>query len=218
MAKNVKVKICGITNWPDAKRACEAGADFLGFNFYRESPRYIAPSKARGIVARLPRHVASVGVFVNASEDDIRRIARQVGLKCVQLHGDETPDFVAQLSRSRPAIKVIKAIRIRKTFRAREVTRFKNASAILLDGFDRRRPGGTGRTFNWLLARRTNAHRIFVAGGLKPENVAEAIRIAQPYAIDVCSGVESSPGKKDPAKIVGLMRAVNGFRYVNGGK
>jgi phosphoribosylanthranilate isomerase len=216
--RKVKVKICGITNWPDARGACEAGADFLGFNFYRQSLRYIHPSKARQIIRRLPKKVSSVGIFVNEPEDHICRIARAVGLKYIQLHGDETPEFVSRLRGLLPAIGVVKAIRVRKTLQARQLTPFKDASAILLDGFDGHRRGGTGRTFNWAFARRATAQRIFLAGGLTPENVVEAIRLARPYAVDVCSGVEFSPGKKDAAKMIGLLRAVNRFRSTGKGK
>lgn len=209
--KKVKVKICGVTNWPDARCACDAGADFLGFNFYRRSPRYIDPVRARAIVRRLPKGTASVGIFVNEPEDDLVRIAKIVGLNYVQLHGDETPAAVSRLRRALPTVRIIKAIRVRKTFHVKQLSRFRDATAILLDGFDGRRLGGTGKTFDWPLAARANGQtRIVLAGGLTPENIAEAIRAVRPYAVDVCSGVESSPGKKDRAKIKALMRAVNG--------
>jgi len=205
MAK-VKVKICGITNWTDARRAVEAGAQFLGFNFYRPSPRYIQPAAARRIIRRLPDGIAAVGVFVNESEANMLAIAHRVGLDYLQLHGDERPEKVARLKREIP---VIKAVRVRDSFRPKQLDSFGRASAILLDGFDVRRHGGTGKTFNWNLARGSNgSRRIFLAGGLTPENVAEAIRVARPYAVDVCSGVEARPGKKDPARIVALMWAV----------
>jgi phosphoribosylanthranilate isomerase len=201
----VKVKICGITNWTDARRAVEAGAEFLGFNFYRPSPRYIHPAAARRIVRRLPKRVAAVGVFVNAPEESMLAIARRVGIRYLQLHGDEPPELVARLKRKIP---VIKAIRMRDSFQPSELADFKQATALLLDGFDKSRYGGTGKTFNWQLARRSNGMRIFLAGGLGPENVAEAIQTARPYAVDVCSGVEARPGRKDPARLVALMGAV----------
>jgi len=205
MAK-VKVKICGITNWTDARRAVEEGAQFLGFNFYRPSPRYIQPAAARRIIRRLPDGIAAVGVFVNESEANMLAIAHRVGLDYLQLHGDERPEQVARLKREIP---VIKAVRVHDSFRPKQLDSFGRASAILLDGFDVRRHGGTGKTFNWNLARGSNgSRRIFLAGGLTPENVAEAIRVARPYAVDVCSGVEARPGKKDPARIVALMWAV----------
>jgi phosphoribosylanthranilate isomerase len=206
----VKVKICGITNWTDARRAVAAGADFLGFNFYPPSPRYIAPAKARRIVRRLPEHVTVVGVFVNEPEEKMLQIARSVGLDYLQLHGDESPELVSRL---KPAFPVIKALRVKKTFRPSELAQFKRAAAILLDGFQPRRFGGTGKTFNWDLARRARrSGRIFLAGGLTPENVADAIRAARPYAVDVCSGVEAQPGKKDPARVKAMMQAVEDSR------
>jgi phosphoribosylanthranilate isomerase len=208
----VKVKICGITNWTDAKRAIAAGADLLGFNFYPGSPRYITPARARRIVRRLPKGVAAVGVFVNETEDRTIEIARAVGLDYVQLHGDESPASVARIARTLP---VIKAIRVRKPFRGSQIAPFKRVGAILLDAFDRRARGGTGKTFDWALARSAKRYgRIFLAGGLTPENVGEAIRIARPYAVDVCSGVEASPRKKDPVRMKNLMLAVRAARKV----
>jgi phosphoribosylanthranilate isomerase len=205
----VRVKICGITNWTDARQAVADGADILGFNFYAGSPRYVRPAKAKVIVRRLPKRIVAVGVFVNESEPKMLEIARAVGLDAVQLHGDEPPAMVERLRRSRPAIGVIKAIRVRKSAVAKELGRFEGASALLLDGFDRRARGGTGKTFDWGIARRAKRYgRIFLAGGLTPENVGEAIRAARPYAVDVCSGVEAKPGKKDAARLKDLMRAV----------
>jgi phosphoribosylanthranilate isomerase len=202
----VKVKICGITNSQDAKRAIEAGADLLGFNFYAGSSRYVAPAKARRIVRQLPKSISMVGVFVNETETKMLEIASTVGLDYLQLHGDESPDTIARLGLTLP---VIKAVQARQSFRPAQLSRFKTASAILLDGFDGRHRGGTGKTFNWEIARRSKPYgRIVLAGGLRPDNVGEAIRVAKPYAVDVCSGVESKPGKKDPAKMKALMSAV----------
>jgi phosphoribosylanthranilate isomerase len=201
----VKVKICGVTNWTDARQACEAGADFLGFNFWPRSPRYITPAKAHRIVRRLPEGIASVGVFVDETEAKMLKIARAVGLDYLQLHGDESPDSVARLQRIFP---VIKAIRVRESFRPAELVPFRRASAILLDGFDGKRPGGTGKTFRWNKARRSQRYgRIFLAGGLTPENIAEAIRAAKPFAVDACSGVESSPGKKNATRVKAFLDA-----------
>jgi phosphoribosylanthranilate isomerase len=208
---SVKVKICGITSWMDARQAVANGADILGFNFSVRSPRYIQPARAKGIVRRLPKHISAVGVFVNESEPKMLAIARTVGLDAIQLHGDEPPAVVARLKRSRPVIHIIKAIRVRKSSAARELERFEGASALLLDAFDGRARGGTGKTFDWSIARRAKRYgRIFLAGGLTPENVGEAIHAAQPYAVDVCSGVEAKPGKKDAALLKDLMRAVKG--------
>lgn len=202
----MRVKICGITNWTDARRAVESGADFLGFNFYPGSPRYVTPAKARRIVQRLPKGIVAVGVFVNEPEDKMLGIARSVGLDYLQLHGDETPDTVAHLQRELP---VIKALRVKRPFRVAQVSRYRRASALLLDGFDRKLRGGTGKTFDWKVARRAKPYgKIFVAGGLAPENVGEAIRIAEPFGVDVSSGVESRPGRKDPARLKAFAHAV----------
>jgi phosphoribosylanthranilate isomerase len=202
----VRVKICGITNWTDARRAAEAGADFLGFNFWPSSPRYVRPAGARRIARRLPRGIRIVGVFVNESEEKMLRIARAVGLDYIQLHGDESPQAVARLGRSIPVIKMVP---VPKSFRPAHLAPFRRASAVLLDVFDRRARGGTGKTFDWQMARRAaKKNRIFLAGGLTPENVGAAIRNARPYAVDVCSGVEARPGKKDDARVKALMRAV----------
>jgi phosphoribosylanthranilate isomerase len=201
----VKVKICGVTNWVDARTAVEHGADFLGFNFYRKSPRYVAPAVAARIVKRLPRRVKTVGVFVNEPEADILRIARQVKLKQLQLHGDESPDAVERLRREFP---VIKAIRVRGNGLTSQFKGFAKADALLLDGFDGERYGGTGKTFDWNVLRRAALRQnVFLAGGLTAGNVAEAIRVGRPFAVDVCGGVESRPGKKDAKRLVAFLRA-----------
>jgi phosphoribosylanthranilate isomerase len=195
-----KLKICGITNWPDAKLAVDAGADMLGFNFYRPSPRFVAVGEAKRIIRRLPRGVETIGVFVNNSVSDIADIMRVAGLHGVQLHGDESPGQVAELARRWP---VIKAFRVRPEFRVAALKAYDKAEAFLLDGFSRTARGGTGKTFDWSVARRAAPYgRIFLAGGLTAENVAEALAAAKPYAVDVCSGVEASPGKKDAGRLV----------------
>ncbi|MGH9560550.1 MAG: phosphoribosylanthranilate isomerase, partial [Terracidiphilus sp.] len=167
--RRVRIKICGITNSTDARRAIESGADFLGFNFYPASPRYVTPAKARRIIDKLPKEVAAVGVFVNEPEAKMLEIAHSVGLKYLQLHGDESPAVIARLQRAFP---VIKAVRVKQPFRAVQLSRYRQANALLLDGFDRRLRGGTGKTFDWKIARRASSRaRVFVAGGLAPENV-----------------------------------------------
>lgn len=212
-APKVKVKICGITNWPDARRAIAAGADFLGFNFYAGSPRYVTPAKARRIVRRLPKRIMSVGVFVNESEQKMLEIAEVVGLDRVQLHGEESALTVRRVGRSLP---VIKALRVQKTLRPSQLARFAHASAVLLDGFDAAQWGGSGRTFDWHVAERAARRgarvKLFLAGGITPENVAQAIRTARPYAVDVCSGVEAKPGKKDPKRLKAFMHEVEKAR------
>ena len=211
----VKVKICGITNLADARRAIESGADLLGFNFVATSPRYVTPAKARRMLKKLPGNISAVGVFENESEEAMLEIARSVGLDQLQLHGDETPAMVARLARNGRRLRVIKsvikALRVKKTFRAASLDAYKRADAILLDAYSRKARGGTGKTFDWQAARRAKGHgRIILAGGLTPENVGEAIRIARPYAVDVCSGVESRPGKKDARRMRSLVKAAKG--------
>ena len=205
-AARVRVKICGITNWADAKTAINAGADALGFNFYAKSPRKVSVSQAREVIRQMPKHVCAVGVFVNAPEAEVLRTVKAAGLNVVQLHGDESPRTVSRLSQHLP---VIKAFRVRPGFRAKSLQRYVDAAAFLLDGFDGKARGGTGKTFRWQIANQAKEFGpIVVAGGLKKENVAAAIREVRPFAVDVCSGVEVSPGKKDVKKLRGLMAAV----------
>jgi phosphoribosylanthranilate isomerase len=202
----VRIKICGITNWTDARRAVDAGADALGFNFYPKSPRYIAPEEAQRIAGRLPRRVLTVGVFVNSPAATILRIARLVDLNLLQLHGEESPRFVRELARYYP---VIKAFRVGNGFRPAKLARYKDAFAFLLDGFDRNRRGGTGRTFDWRVARQAKRYgSILLAGGLTPENVGQAIAAVEPFAVDVCGGVEARPGLKNASRMRELILAV----------
>lgn len=188
------VKVCGITNLEDALAALEAGADMLGFNFYARSPRYIEPAEARRVIERMPESVACVGVFINeSSPEDVLGIARESGVSAVQLHGDETPEFCRALRE----FTTIKALRVGKGYDAERATVFET-DAVLLDAYAPDAFGGTGHTFDWALARATRevVPKLFLAGGLKPENVSVAIEAVGPYAVDVCSGVETSPGRK----------------------
>lgn len=201
-----RVKICGITTWEDARLAVDLGACALGFNFYPPSPRAISPADAWSIIRRLPPFVEAVGVFVDWPPLVVGPLARAVRLGAVQLHGMESPQDVAELRRTR---RVIKAIRVRKGFHVRSLRHYRGADAILLDGFAVGLHGGTGRTIDWELARDAGRFgRIILAGGLVPENVAEAVRIARPYAVDVATGVEKRPGHKDPAKMRALFAAM----------
>jgi phosphoribosylanthranilate isomerase len=202
-----RVKICGITTWEDARLCIDLGASALGFNFYPPSPRAISPADAWSIIRRLPPFVEVVGVFVNWPPLVVDAMARAVRLGSVQLHGDESPAEVAELVRKH---RVIKAVQVKRGFRVASLARFRAADAILLDGFARGLHGGTGNTLDWKLARAAGRFgKIILAGGLKPENIAEAIRATQPYAVDVASGVESRPGRKDPAKLRALFAVVN---------
>jgi phosphoribosylanthranilate isomerase len=201
-----RVKICGITTWEDARLSVDLGASALGFNFYPQSPRAISPADAWSIIRRLPPFVEAVGVFVKWPPLVVEALARAVRLGAVQLHGMETPEEAAELGRNH---RVIKAISVKRGFRAAMIARYRSADAILLDSFARGLHGGTGRTLDWKLARAAGRFgRIILAGGLVPENIAEAIRVAQPYAVDVATGVEARPGRKDPAKLRALFAAV----------
>jgi phosphoribosylanthranilate isomerase len=195
----VRVKICGITNAADALAAVEAGANLLGFNFYEKSARYLTESAAAKIRAQLPENVESVGIFVNASAADIAALCNSLKLRAAQLHGDEPPEAVAELARSVP---VIKAFRVEPEFSLKTLDEYGDAFAFLFDAAITGQYGGTGRTTEWDVARRAaKDHRIILAGGLKAENVAAAVRIVRPYGIDVASGVESKPGKKDHGRV-----------------
>ena len=201
-----RVKICGITTWDDARLSVDLGASALGFNFYPPSPRAIAPADAWKIIRRLPPFVEAVGVFVNWPPVAVEALARALRLTAVQLHGAETPEEVAELARTR---RVIKAVQVKSGFRIVSLAKFGVADGFLLDGFAHGLHGGTGRTVDWKLARAANRYgKIILAGGLTPENVAEAIRVAAPYAVDVASGVEARPGRKDPGKLRALFAAV----------
>ncbi|MCL6566344.1 MAG: phosphoribosylanthranilate isomerase [Acidobacteriia bacterium] len=205
-----RVKICGITSWRDARLALEAGADALGFNFYPLSPRYLEPVAAARIIRRLPRGAAAVGVFVDTPTEQILHIVQTSGVTLVQLHGRENPAQVAALARHCP---VIKAFRVRNGFRTARLLNFPAATAFLLDGFSRKLPGGTGTRFDWRIAARARRYgAIILSGGLTPENVAAAIAQVHPAAVDVCSGVEASPGKKDPARLRALLREIETVR------
>ncbi|MBI5971375.1 MAG: phosphoribosylanthranilate isomerase [Deltaproteobacteria bacterium] len=197
-----KVKICGITNAADAEAAVEAGADALGFVFYAKSPRFISPEDAGRIPAKLPPFITSVGVFVNETLDVINATVKAARLTCVQLHGDEAPEFCAEAAQI-TGCSVIKAFRVSTTDAILKLDGYKNcASAFLLDSFSKDARGGTGKTFDWKIAVEAKKFgRIILSGGLNPENVGAAIRVVAPYAVDVSSGVEASPGVKDRAKI-----------------
>ena len=195
----VAIKICGITSLVDARLAIKNGADALGFNFSPQRPRNISVSRARRIISQLPREVASVGVFVNMSGPNVLKAARTARLAAVQLHGDESPAAVAKLAAHFP---VIKAFQVSPSFRMSRLKRYPAATAFLFDGFDRRRRGGTGSTFNWeILKQGKRPAPLILAGGLNKKNVRHAVRTARPCAVDVCSGVERLPGRKDARKV-----------------
>jgi phosphoribosylanthranilate isomerase len=195
----VRVKICGITNLADAKLATEFGADAIGLNFYSKSPRSISPFTAWKIMQQLPPFVAAVGIFVNWEAAPVIALSQALALSAAQLHGDETPEVVADVARK---FTVIKALHLAKGSGRPAFFRYWAATSFLLDAARQDQYGGTGTTIEWKrAARAARSHRIILAGGLTPENVAEAIRIVRPHAVDVASGVESAPGKKDPGKL-----------------
>lgn len=202
----VQVKICGITNLADAKLAASYGADAVGFNFYPKSPRRVGVLQAREIIRQLPSKMAAVGVFVNAPAGEVLKIARRAKLRAVQLHGNESPETVARLARYFP---VIKAFRVGPSFDMKQLKRYRAAAAFLLDGYHRHLRGGTGETFSWGIARTGKALApLILAGGLTAQNVRRAIRAAGSSMVDVCSGVESLPRKKDAKKVREFLEAV----------
>jgi len=194
----VRVKICGITNLEDALLAAELGADALGFIFYAKSPRKVAPETARAIIAQLPPFVAAVGVFVDETAAVVQELAPRVGLDWIQLHGQESPEYCRTLGR-----KVIKGFRIQDENSLLWLADYQGAAqAMLLDTYKKGQVGGTGEIFDWHLARKAKEYgQIILAGGLTSGNVAQAIEVAQPDAVDAASGTEAAPGKKDPAKL-----------------
>jgi phosphoribosylanthranilate isomerase len=201
----LKVKVCGITNYRDASMALSLGADALGFNFHPPSSRFIDPASARRIISRLPPFVITVGIYVNVDDPlDVERGAFRAGVRVLQLHGDETPEYCREIARW----KLIKTLRVGAGFRPTGLKEFP-VSAFLLDTRDQKRYGGTGKTFDWKAVGAIRTERpLILAGGLRAENVADAIRTVRPYAVDVCSGVESAPGRKDRGKLVAFMNEV----------
>jgi len=198
-----RVKICGITNLEDALCAVVAGADALGFVFYKDSPRYIRPEKAGEIISALPPFVTTVGLFVNATPETIKSTMQITGLGVVQLHGDETSEDCCLIP-----YPVIKAVRVKDEDSLAGTDSYK-VSALLLDAWNDQYYGGTGENFDWQLAKKlTGSSPLILAGGLSPENVAEAIRVVNPYAVDVSSGVEKSPGNKDHDKVCQFIQQV----------
>ncbi len=200
-----RIKICGITRLEDARLAIELGAAALGFNFYPPSPRYIVPGEAAEILRQLPPFVASVGVFADeGDEKHVAGVAREAGVMAIQLRGPKLPATNGALA----AYPLIMTVPVGKDFKPEELGRL-NARAFLLDAFDANLLGGTGKTFDWRLAREAKKYgNIILAGGLTPENVGQAIREVRPFAVDVASGAESAPGVKDAAKLRDFFAAV----------
>jgi phosphoribosylanthranilate isomerase len=208
MASRVFVKVCGITSAADGALAAEAGADAVGFVFWALSSRRVDADQAAAISRTLPPFVLRVGVFVDAPAEEMARVADLVGLDLLQLHGDEPPEALAGLAR-----RALKAVRVGKGFKAEEALRFDQAAGLLVDTRlpgETMMPGGTGVPFDWTLVRGVREHAAFLmlAGGLSPDNVAEALTAVRPDAVDVSSGVEALPGRKDPDKVRAFVRTV----------
>ena len=209
---SVRVKICGITSAEDARAAIGAGADALGFMFYEQSPRCITPVRAAAIIGELPTHVAKVGVFVDADEATVRATADAAGLDTLQFHGNESPGYCARFE-----LRTIKAFRVKDSESLGQLPDYET-DAWLLDSHVKGVPGGTGARFNWDLA--VEAKRlgrpILLAGGLTPENAADAVGQVAPFGLDVSSGVEASPGRKDAAKVAALIANAKGTATAEG--
>jgi len=202
------IKVCGITNLNDAHAAVAAGADALGFNFYKLSPRYIAPESAREIIDTLPGSILTVGVFVNEeSPEAVKAIANRSGVKAVQLHGDESPDYCRALN------SVIKNFSVSTSFDIEQIRAYE-VDAIMLDTKDNRLHGGTGRVFDWSIAQQVSriVPKLYLAGGLSPENVAGAIEMVHPYAVDACSSLEDKPGIKNHERMRIFVSAVRSVK------
>jgi phosphoribosylanthranilate isomerase len=202
-----RVKICGVSDPADARRVADLGAWALGMIFWPDSPRACPVDVAEAIGADLQRRLELVGVFVNASLDEVAQTADRCGLTMVQLHGDEGPAYCREVAR-RTGAKVMKAVRVRDAAQLHDLQRF-STDYHLLDAYSPRTPGGTGETFDWELARRhPRTPPVVLSGGLNPDNVGAAIDTARPFAVDVASGTEAAPGRKDPAKLEAFVRAV----------
>lgn len=198
----VKVKICGITSLDDAQHAIDCGADALGFVFFHKSPRAIAAKDAAAIIAKLPPFVTAVGLFVNEYPAIVRQIAELCRLDLIQYHGDETPEIVETAPR-----RAIRALRIKDAEAIAHISEVYRNSSLLLDAWSADAYGGTGQLCNWEVAAEIARIRpVILAGGLNPENVAAAVQTVRPYGVDVSTGVEAAPGKKDPAKVAAFIK------------
>ncbi|MGH8494157.1 MAG: phosphoribosylanthranilate isomerase [Moraxellaceae bacterium] len=212
MSSRLRAKICGITRPEDARAAVAAGADAIGFVFYPQSPRYVAPEVAAAIIRALPPFVTTVGLVVDASADEVRALLQAVPLSLLQFHGDEDDAFCAQFGK--PWIKAL-TVKPDSDVEA-EIAKYPGASGILLDAWHPDLKGGTGQTFDWRRFPKNTGKPLVLAGGLNPENVAEAVQLTQPYAVDVSGGVEKTDaagvlqkGIKDAGKIEAFIKAVN---------
>lgn len=209
-AERTRIKMCGTTRAGDAQAAVHAGVDALGFIFVKTSPRYISPQQAADIIAGLPPFISRVGVFVNSSLADIQRIVDQSGLTQVQLHGDESSQLCLDVKTWSKSCSVCKAFRIGEGSPPLNLRKYSRVvDSVLFDTFTKGTEGGTGKCFNWELIDSLQCDKpIILAGGLNPDNVTAALQKVAPYAIDINSGIEEAPGKKDHAKLYELVRQV----------
>ena len=203
-----KVKICGITNLEDALLSAKFGADALGFNFYSKSPRYISPERAREIIEQLPNEILKVGVFVNETLEVIFETATVAKLDAIQLHGEETPEFVREV-KAKTNLEIIKAFRVSPEFKPDDVLQYE-VDAILLDAYSPKEHGGTGETFDWEIAKKVREifPEMYLAGGLSVENVKKSILEVKPSTVDACSSLEEVKGIKSQAKVKNFIFAV----------
>ncbi|MBI4308928.1 MAG: phosphoribosylanthranilate isomerase [Candidatus Omnitrophica bacterium] len=208
----VRIKICGITNEADALKAAKLGAWALGFIFYKKSPRFVSPFKARKIIDALPPFITPVGVFVNHNLGAMRDIINHCGLRAAQLHGDEDHHFCHRLRRYN--VKIIKAFRVGENFGPKDIGPFK-ADAYLFDTADKGVYGGTGKAFDWTVLQAVKSLNVpmILSGGLNNQNVIDPVNALKPYAVDVNSSVEESPGKKDARKMKDFIDVVT---YISG--
>lgn len=215
MQYRTRIKICGLTRHEDVTAAVETGADALGFVFYPKSARYVTPDMARELILKVPPFVTKVGLFVNASLEDVVRIASHTRISLLQFHGDESPADCAAIAKA-VNLPFIRAFRVKADTSHQDLIQYKNQyraasyyfSGLLLDSYSEAY-GGTGKVFNWSLIEKEIAHQAVLSGGLNEQNVAGAVKSVRPYAVDVSSGVESSKGVKDAGKIRAFVRAVN---------
>ena len=199
MATPIQIKICGVTNANDARACVKLGADMIGFNFYPASPRYVEPAIVRRILDALPARTCAVGVFVDADPEEIRKLAKVGGVRCVQLHGYTTPESCGELARE---FRVIRALSTDTQFEPEHTRAFQNCD-VLIDAYHPELRGGTGQTCDWAAARAAMRYTRFLilSGGLDAQNVGRAVAAVRPHAVDVCSGTESAPGVKDHRKL-----------------
>lgn len=210
--RRTRVKVCGITRPEDAQKAAELGVDALGFIFVGKSPRNIDPLMAWEIIKSVPSFISCVGVFVNSDLGEVQRTVNACGLSQVQLHGEEPVEYCRQLKEWRRSLSICKAFRVRSDSTGKELNQYSaDVDSILLDTYSSGAAGGTGETFDWGIIEHLNLQKpLILAGGLNPENVADAIRVSRPFAVDVNSGIEDRPGIKNHQKMKAVFDAVAG--------